>query len=175
VFLWCCFRFGPYGDAVKRLKARLDLCLDVTIFSAFACAYSLGFTGLSIHEWLGLSLGVVLLVHLTSHWDWVIRTTVRVVRWRGPDRFIYLVNLMLLFTMTLCIASGVAISQVALPALGVHVSGSGFWGSMHSLTARLTLALLTLHVGLRWRWLVGVVTQMFARTTGRRPAQSKAQ
>jgi hypothetical protein len=159
---------------VKRLKARLDLCLDVTIFSAFAVVYSLGFTGVSIHEWLGLSLGAVLLVHLTSHWDWVIRTTVRVVRWRGPDRFTYLVNLLLLFTMTLCIASGIAISQVALPSLGIHVSSNGIWHQMHSLTARLTLALLTVHIGLRWRWIVTVVKRIVGGKSAAPSAASKS-
>jgi hypothetical protein len=154
---------GLRRDEVRRLKARLDLCLDAALFVAFACAYSLGFTGLSVHEWLGLSLGTVLLVHLTSHWDWVIRTTVRMARRRGPDRFIYVVNVLLLLTMTLCIASGIAVSEVALPDLGIHVPGGNFWSSMHSLTARLTLALLTLHVGLRWRWIVSVVKRMFSR------------
>ena len=60
-----------------------------------------------IHEWLGIALGVALLLHITLHWDWVVRTTGRLLRPRGPDKLIWLVNLALLFAMTLCVASGI--------------------------------------------------------------------
>jgi hypothetical protein len=32
-------------------------------------AYSYGFTGVVIHEWLGVALGIALLLHLTLHWE----------------------------------------------------------------------------------------------------------
>jgi len=60
-------------------RTRVDFWLDATILVGFILAYSFGFTGPVIHEWLGLALGLVLLVHLTLHWDWVVRTTRRLV------------------------------------------------------------------------------------------------
>ena len=96
-------------------RTRLDFWLDAAILVGYTLAYSFGFTGPVIHEWLGLALGLVLLVHLTLHWDWVIRTTRRLVTRRGRDRVIWLVNLALLAAMTLCVASGIVISRVALP------------------------------------------------------------
>ena len=61
---------------------------------------------------------MVFLVHLTLHWDWVIRTTRKLFSRGGRERFVWLVNLLLLVSMTLCIASGIVISEVALPGLG---------------------------------------------------------
>jgi hypothetical protein len=73
---------------------------------------------------------VVLLVHLTLHWDWVTRTTRKLFSRGGRERFVWLVNLLLLLSMTLCVASGILISAVALPKLGIT-----FWRQMHDTTA----------------------------------------
>jgi hypothetical protein len=143
-------------------RTRLDFWLDALLLVAYTLAYSLGFTGLAVHEWLGIGLGVVLLVHLTLHWEWVIRTTQRLLRRNGRERFIWLVNLLLLVCMTLCIASGVLISEVALPALGVTVPASSFWRQVHDTTATLTLILVPIHAALRWRWIVGVARRFAA-------------
>jgi hypothetical protein len=122
-----------------------------------------GFTGQAVHEWWGLALGAVLLVHLTLHWDWVVRTTLRLLRPNGPDKLIWLVNLAVLASMTVCVLSGVLISSFALPELGVAISGNGAWSSLHNLTARLTLILVPIHAGLRWRWIVSVARQLARR------------
>ena len=158
-------------DAASRrgilARTRLDFWLDALILVAYTLAYSLGFTGIATHEWLGIGLGVVLLVHLTLHWDWVIRTTRKLLRRDGHERFAWLVNLLLLLSMTLCIASGILISEVALPELGISLPASSFWRQMHDTTATLTLILVPIHAALRWRWIVGVARRFAAWRPGR--------
>ncbi|MGH3192103.1 MAG: hypothetical protein ACRDPY_06510 [Streptosporangiaceae bacterium] len=61
-----------------------------------------------------LGAGLAVAIHLTLHWDRVIRTTGRLLRPRGPDKLIWLVNPALLCAMTLCVLSGILISRVAL-------------------------------------------------------------
>jgi hypothetical protein len=145
---------------------RLDFWLDVVILVSYIVAYSYGFTGDAIHEWLGLALGLVLLVHLTLHWDWVVRTTRKLFGRRGHDRVIWLVNLALLFGMTLCIVSGIVISRVALSSLGFFLTSNLFWDRLHLLTAEITLGLVPVHAALRWRWIVGVGRRVLTRRTG---------
>jgi uncharacterized protein DUF4405 len=154
----------PVAVSRRRILARtrLDFWLDGLLLVAYTLAYSLGFTGIAVHEWLGIGLGVVLLVHLTLHWDWVIRTTQKLLRGNGRERFIWLVNLLLLVSMTLCIASGILISEVALPALGIALPASSFWRQVHGTTATLTLILVPIHAALRWRWIVGVARRFAA-------------
>lgn len=146
--------------------ARLDFWLDAFLLVAYTLAYSLGFTGIATHEWLGIGLGLILLVHLTLHWEWVIRTT-RKLRRAGRERFIWLVNLLLLLSMTLCIASGILISEVALPELRITLPDSFFWRQVHGTTATLTLILVPIHAALRWRWIVGVARRLAAWRPGR--------
>ena len=50
--------------------------------------------------------------------------------------------------MTLCIASGILISEVALPELGITLRASSFWRQMHDTTATLTLILVPIHAAL---------------------------
>lgn len=159
----------PAAASRRRILARtrLDFWLDALLLVAFTLAYSLGFTGLATHEWLGTGLGVVLLVHLTLHWDWVIRTTRKLLLPGGRERSIWLVNLLLLVSMTLCIASGILISEVALPQLGIAPPASSFWRQMHDTTATITLILVPIHAALRWRWIVGVARRFAVWRPGR--------
>ncbi|MFN8052619.1 MAG: hypothetical protein U0Q22_14325 [Acidimicrobiales bacterium] len=67
-------------------RTRLDYWLDAALLVAFTLDYSFRFTGLTIHEWIGIGLGVALLPHVTLHWDWVLRTTLRLLgRLPGPS------------------------------------------------------------------------------------------
>jgi hypothetical protein len=159
----------PVTASRRRILARtrLDFWLDGLLLVAYTLAYSLGFTGIAIHEWLGIGLGVVLLVHLTLHWDWVIRTTRKLFGRGGRERFVWLVNLLLLVSMTLCITSGILISEVALPGLGITLPASSFWRQMHDITATLTLILVPVHAALRWRWIAGVARRFAAWRPGR--------
>src|ERR1700683_3765586 len=159
----------PPTASPRRLLARprLDFWLDALLLVAYTLAYSLGFTGVATHEWLGIGLGVVLLVHLTLHWDWVIRTTRKLFSPGGSGRFVWLINLLLLLSMTLCIASGILISEVALPQLGITPPASSFWRQMHGTTATLTLILVPIHAALDWRWIVGVARRFAAWRPGR--------
>jgi hypothetical protein len=147
---------GAGGRRRVAARTRLDFWFDLVLLLGYTVAYSYGFTGIAIHEWLGLGLGLALLIHLTLHWDWVIRTTQKLVSPRGHDKVIWLVNLALLFAMTLCVASGILISRVALPYLGIYPLGGPFWTRLHILTAEITLGLVPVHLALRWRWLVRV-------------------
>ncbi len=164
---------GPTSAAGRRrriaARTRLDFWFDAVLLLGYTLAYSYGFTGIAIHEWLGIGLGLALLIHLTLHWDWVIRETRKVLRPRGHDKVIWLVNLALLLAMTLCVASGILISRVALPYLGFEILTGPFWSRLHVLTAEVTLGLVPVHVALRWRWIVRVGHRLLTRRSAGRP------
>jgi Domain of unknown function (DUF4405) len=151
-------------------RAKVDFWFDAILLVGFTVAYSYSYTGDIVHEWLGLGLAVALLVHLTLHWDWVIRTTGRLLSPRGHDKVIWAVNLALVLAMTLCIASGILISRVALPEMRIYPLGGPFWSRLHDLTADVTLGLVPVHVALRWRWILGVGRRMLTRRRPGKPA-----
>ena len=153
-----------HGDAARSrvsLRTRVDLFLDAALLLAFGVAFTFSFTGLTIHEWFGLAFGLALLIHLTLHWDWVVRTTRRMLATTGRRRLMWVINFVLMLDLTLCIASGILISEVAIPSLGIHLAGvGGYWTTLHSRTADAAIVLVAVHVGLDWRWIVTVVRRM---------------
>ncbi len=53
---------APAAGRRRRITARtrLDFWFDAVLLLGFALAYSYGFTGIAIHEWLGIGLGAAL-------------------------------------------------------------------------------------------------------------------
>jgi hypothetical protein len=162
------------GDAARSrvsLRTWVDLFLDTALLLAFGVAFTFRFTGLTIHEWFGLAFGLALLIHLTLHWDWVVRTTRGMLSTAGRRRLMWVINFILMLDLTLCIASGILISEVAIPSLGIHLAGvGGYWTTLHSRTADAAIVLIAVHIGLDWRWIVTVVrrtTRGLIGTVGR--------
>jgi hypothetical protein len=146
-------------------RSRFDLVFDLLLFLSFGVAYTFNFTGLTVHEWFGLAFGLALLMHLTLHWEWVSHTTRRMFSRVGRRRITWMVNALLLIDMSLCVASGIAISVVAMPALGIHTAAdSGYWRELHTRTADLAIFLIAAHIGLDYRWIVSVTRRWLGRT-----------
>ena len=142
-------------------RTLFDFWLDLVLLVLFTLDYSFRFTGLAVHEWIGLAFVIVIPVHLVQHWDWVVRTTRRLLRTRTDRGALrWLVDLLLLPTMVLCVAAGILVSRSALPAVGWRPVNDPFWRGLHTTTADITLALVAVHVALSWRWAWSVVRRL---------------
>ena len=134
---------------------KVNLLVDFAILVVLLVAAAPRFTGIAIHEWLGLAFGTAILTHLLLHWQWIVTITQKLfAKATGPHRLNYALNLLLFVDITLVTLSGVMISQSALPALGIAL-GQGFaWRGLHTLSADAFIVLAGLHVGLHWQWVV---------------------
>ena len=133
------------------------------MFAAVLLLLSPRLTGLPAHEWLGLSLGIIVMIHLVQSWTWIASTTTGLVRratWRTRVNFV--LNLLLFILLVLVITSGVAISAVALPALGVATIDDRSWRSLHNLSLNWLVLLLGFHVAMNWRPLLSGLRRSFA-------------
>ncbi len=136
---------------------KIDFWLDLALLISFVVDYSFSFTGLTVHEWTGVGLGASLLVHVTLHWDWVLRTTKKLFTTpAGREKLRWVVDLLLLGAMSLCVLSGIMISRSAMSALGWETNRDGFWTGLHTTAADICVALVGVHVALSWRWVLTV-------------------
>lgn len=156
---------------------RRRLLIDGLLASGFLVLMSVPLTGLALHEWIGVGLLVVVLVHLLSQWDWTMSTSRRLLgTLTGRLRFTYVLNWLLFVAVTLVMVSGLAISEVALPRLGIVVGRGGppVWRLIHTLSANAILVLSGIHLGLNWRWVMNAVRQIGGRTRRRSAQEARA-
>ncbi len=139
------------------MSTKTNLLLDLGIFAGSLIALEPALTGLAIHEWFSLALGLALAVHLLLHWDWVVQVTLQF--FRKPlhiSRLNYVLNVLLFITFTGVMLSGLMISKSVLPALGLQ-AGGGAWRSLHHTFTDLVLIVVGLHFALHWKWIAGAV------------------
>ena len=139
----------------KPNRSKVNLMIDFVIFLGFLIGSAPHFTGMAIHEWLGLAFGAGIVTHLLLHWQWVVETSKRIFsKLPGKTRINYILNIALFIAVTLIAFTGVMISETALPALGITLSENHAWTMVHKLSADISVFLIGLHVALHWQWIV---------------------
>lgn len=155
-------------------KLKTQILVDSVLAAAFLLAFQPRFTGQPVHEWLGLSLGGVVLVHLLMGWNWVANIGKKLLgRLPGQTRLLYAVNLALLAAFVGVSVTGVLVSKVVLAHAGDNRALIG----VHKLFADGVLVLMALHLALNWQWVVNLWNKHVAQpwAARRRPVPAMAQ
>lgn len=115
-----------------------------------------------LHEWLGLALIPVVVIHLLFGWQWITTAIPRLLAkgaWRL--RINVLLNLLLFCAFVVAMFSGVMESVVALPWLGVTMVSDQNWQNLHNRWGNEIFPLLAaLHLAMNWNWIVGAVRRL---------------
>jgi hypothetical protein len=150
----------------RQLAARL--IIDVAMTVLLLCAYAYRITGDAAHEWIGVSVIALFIAHNAINWRWyknIFKGTYT------PRRAVMsAVNIMLAFTMTALIATGLLQSRTVLAFL--RLPGDRALRQIHTAAAYWGLPLIGVHVGLHWEMVMNAVRKMMrikesshARTT----------
>jgi len=151
-------------NTTEKPRNLIKWILDLGIFIGFLIAMEPRSTGIAIHEWLSLAALATILVHLLLNWEWIAQVTKRLFgRTSGRARINYVLNWLLFLDGTLLMLSGILISEVALPALGISLPAGFAWRELHDLSANISLVLLGLHTALHWNWIVCAFKSHIAR------------
>lgn len=141
-------------------QTKVKLWIDIFIFIAFLIVMEPHLSDLPVHEWLGLSLTFVMVVHLLLSWDWIVQITKRFFKTvGGQNRINYMLNWLFLIDGVVIMMSGIMISRVAIPALGLHLTLGPGWYKLHDLSTNVALLLLGLHTALHWNWIVSMLSR----------------
>lgn len=134
---------------------RLNLFLDIMLALAFVVVMEQHFTGLTLHELIGVLFGVGLLTHILLHWRWILSITRRF--FQKPfhaSRFNYLLNLLMFVDLLVIIVTGIGISRTLGLNLNLDHSVTQNFERLHILASNFSLLIVALHVGLHWKWIV---------------------
>lgn len=148
------------------MRLRATFWLDAGLLLAFAALETVPFTGLVLHEWLGLAIVAMILAHLLLSWPWIATNTRRFTSGSTRTRVNYLINLALFASMTVLILSGVLISEYAIPQI-LHVRPADLpdafrWDSIHDRLSDVVVVFAGLHLALNWDWTFAAARKLFA-------------
>jgi hypothetical protein len=135
------------------------LVLDAMLFLLLAMLLEPRFEGLALHEWIGLAVIPLIVVHMLFGWGWIATSMVRLFRpgvWRL--RVNALLNLLLFVSLVVTCFSGVMTSFVALPALGFPARNFEGWRILHNRSEAYLEVLAALHVAMNWTWIANAVS-----------------
>jgi hypothetical protein len=143
---------GGYRDP-NTVRRRIRFILASLLLVLLLLLFSPRLTGLRIHEWMGIAFILPIMVHIALSWRWIASVTRRLIRGASARlRVNYALNALLFVLLVLVLGSGIAISEVAMPAFGVDTVDDRSWRAVHNLTLNWLLLLTALHIGLNWDW-----------------------
>ena len=137
------------------MSTKKKLILDFAMFGAFLAASNPHLTGITIHEWLSISLAGAVITHLLFNWEWIVNVGRAFFRklWH-QSRLNFVVNALFFIVMTGVMFSGLLISESVLATFGIHLDVSRSWKSIHVLLSDASVILLGVHFALHWKWVV---------------------
>jgi Domain of unknown function (DUF4405) len=144
-------------------RRMVIICLDTFLLLLFIFLLSPRMTGLPMHEVLGILLFLPILLHLLLAWSWIKQTTKRLLKNASRrTRFNYFLNTTLFVLVMIELVSGLAISRVALPFIGINTIDDRSWRALHNLTLNWTRLFVGLHIAVNWKWIVTAFTRRAA-------------
>jgi hypothetical protein len=140
-------------------RTRFLLILDTLLLLSLLFLQEPRFAGLAVHEWLGLAVIPLLVIHILYAWPWIAPLAARLKAkgaWRL--RVNVLLNLALFIAFVVASFSGVMISGIALPALGIPTTDKfEAWLLLHNQWTLYAQILAGAHLAMNWNWIVGAV------------------
>ncbi len=148
------------GAPAKPVRWRLKATfwLDVTLLVSVCALQTVRFTGLVLHEWLGLAIAGMVLVHLLLAWSWIASQSRRLFAAQSVRaRINYFLNLCLFASVSAAIFSGILISQKAIPALTGTKAAPDMdwrWDTLHNDFSGAAVILVGFHLAINWDWVL---------------------
>lgn len=139
----------------RKIIFKIVVDIGMTFVLLLLMAYQL--IGEEAHEWLGIGMFVLLVIHhiLNSRWSRNV--------FKGkysPLRILQMVLVAGVFlTMAGSMLSGIVLSEYALSFLPIK-GGRDFARGLHMLSAYWGFVLMSLHLGLHWNMVVGMLKKL---------------
>lgn len=153
-------------NTIRRASPRTPfaLWLDTVLLVLFLVLRAPTLTGLTWHEWLGIAFLVPMIVHLLLSWRWIMTALTRTFRpARSRDAVNLLLNVSLFISTAGVVISGLLISRIALPLLGIATIDDRVWRETHNNWTDAMLLCIAAHVAMNLRWIIRVADPYLPR------------
>jgi hypothetical protein len=133
------------------------------LFAGFLLTFFMDLTGVELHQWLGILVGLLTLYHLLTHLNWVNAVADRLFGGTSNRSRLYLlIDILLACGFAFIVGTGLLMSTwLALPLMNYE-----FWRINHILFSTFTLFLVALKLALHWRWIVATLRKLHVSRRG---------
>lgn len=145
------------AEKIKNLNF-IKIIFDIILSVFLVLMFNKNVISMEFHEIGGLVLCGFFIIHNLLNRKWIVSVSKKLF---SKDlafklRFGYIIDFLLLISMSAVLVSGIFISKVVFTSISVH---GGNWKAIHYFAAALSLMLVGIHVGLHW----GFITGMFKK------------
>lgn len=153
---------------MKNNKQNKNWWIDALMMAGYLFCFYLDLTGVAGHQWLGVALGVLAVIHLWLHMDWVKAVTKRLFgKGCARNRWYYLLDVLIVAGFIVILETGLIISTWLDLAIANYIA----WLDVHIYASFATLGLIVVKVGMHWRWVVSITGKIWGGTV--KPAPMK--
>lgn len=126
---------------MKVFKIIIDILLLIDTF----VLVNMDITGHLIHEILGITLAILLLIHIVTNWNWIKSVTKNLKKVNKKTKVMYVVNLLTMVVYFGAILFGIIISHELFK---FKTSSNYKFVITHIIFGRLAIVVMLLHVGM---------------------------
>ncbi len=137
-----------------RPKAIVKIIVDLAMTVLLFCLMAYLLVGETAHEWLGVALFCLFIIHHILNWNWhrnLVKgryTLLRIVQ--------TVINTLILLSMIGLMISGIILSREVFDFLPIS-GGMGFARTLHMLASYWGFLFMSLHLGLHWSMIVAMI------------------
>jgi hypothetical protein len=133
---------------------RTKWWLGAILFGGFLLTFFMKLTGLALHQWVGVFIGILVLYHLLTHLNWVNAVAGRLFEGASNRSRLYLlIDILLACGFAFIVGTGLLLSTW----FEVPLANYEFWRISHTLISTITLLFVALKLVLHWRWIAGTL------------------
>jgi len=140
-----------------KFNSLRKVVFDLVMLALLAAVYCAQPTGIPVHEYIGVGVYFLFIIHLVYNYKWIINTGKRLFD-KTPGiriKIIYTIEVLLLIAFIAIGLSGVMISHVIFKFGIMPV-----WRPLHSIASAVSIILLSIHIGLHGKMIINAVKRI---------------
>ena len=140
---------------------KKKMILDIIMSTIIVLLMKTVFTGMFLHELLGLFVFALFIFHKFLNWKWIKGVTPKLFSKKMPlkTKIMFGLDVLLFILVTFIIISGVLISQNILTS--IQGNDLLFWSEWHHFAAYSALILISIHIGMHWQSIMNMFRKLF--------------
>lgn len=125
------------------------MILDVVMTIMMVLLMCLNFTGLQIHEIMGIAIFFFFLIHNFINFKWIKAVTLNFKKSTLKTKIMYIINILLFISTSATVITGILISKTILTE--IKIPNTEFLNGWHTSFAYWSLIIIAVHIGVHWK------------------------